>query len=86
MEPTDNLHRRHFIMKSAALTPGLFGLSAFQSSEDDKWLLAVDPAWSKQRPLNTYWKWFHVCEHESNHRGQMTWQKSRLSGVKPSKD
>ena len=40
--------------------------------KDDKWLL------SKERSPNTYWKWFHVCEHESNHRGQMTWLKSRL--------
>jgi len=54
--------------------------------KDDKWLLAIDPEWSKERPLNTYWKWFHVCEHESNHRGQMTWLKSRLPGAKPSKD
>ena len=53
---------------------------------DDKWLMAIDPEWSKERPLNTYWKWFHVCEHESNHRGQMTWLKSRLPGAKPSKD
>lgn len=50
--------------------------------KDDKWLLAVDPLWSKQSPLNTYWKWFHVCEHESNHRGQMTWLKKRLPGAK----
>lgn len=54
--------------------------------KDDKWLLTVDPEWSKERPLNTYWKWFHVCEHESNHRGQMTWLKSRLPGAKPSRD
>lgn len=54
--------------------------------KDDKWLLAIDPEWSKERPLNTYWKWFHVCEHESNHRGQMTWLKSRLPGAKESKD
>jgi uncharacterized damage-inducible protein DinB len=54
--------------------------------KDDKWLLAIDPEWSKERPLNTYWKWFHVCEHESNHRGQMTWLKGRLPGAKPSKD
>jgi uncharacterized damage-inducible protein DinB len=54
--------------------------------KDDKWLLAVDPAWSKERPLNTYWKWFHVCEHESNHRGQITWLKSRLPGAKPSQE
>jgi uncharacterized damage-inducible protein DinB len=54
--------------------------------KDDKWLLAIDPEWSKERPLNTYWKWFHVCEHESNHRGQIAWLKSRLPGAKPSKE
>lgn len=55
-------------------------------NKDDKWLLAIDPEWSKERPLNTFWKWFHVCEHESNHRGQMTWLKSRLPGAKPGKE
>lgn len=55
--------------------------------KDDEWLLAIDPKWSeKDAPLNTYWKWFHVCEHESNHRGQMAWLKSRLPGAKPGKD
>jgi uncharacterized damage-inducible protein DinB len=54
--------------------------------KDDKWLMAVDPEWSKEEPLNCYWKWFHVCEHESNHRGQMAFLKSRLPGAKPSKD
>lgn len=53
---------------------------------DDKWLMAVDPEWSKERPLNTYWKWFHVCEHEANHRGQISWLKSRLPGAKPASD
>ncbi len=52
--------------------------------KDDKWLLAKDPEWSKPtEPLNTYWKWFHVCEHESNHRGQIAFLKSRLPGAKP---
>jgi uncharacterized damage-inducible protein DinB len=50
--------------------------------KDDAWLLALDPEWSKKSPLNTYWKWFHVCEHESNHRGQITWLKKRLPGAK----
>ena len=54
--------------------------------KDDKWLLSLDPEWSKEQPLNTYWKWFHVCEHESNHRGQIAWLKSRLPGAKPSKE
>jgi uncharacterized damage-inducible protein DinB len=43
---------------------------------DDKWLSRVDP--TKKEPVNNYWKWFHVCEHESNHRGQIAWLKGRL--------
>ncbi len=54
--------------------------------KDDAWLLALDPIWSKQRPVNTFWKWFHVCEHEANHRGQIAWLRSRLPGAKPGKD
>ena len=55
--------------------------------KDDAWLLAVDPEWSKRRgPLNTYWKWFHVCEHESNHRGQISFLKGRLPGAKAGND
>ena len=44
---------------------------------DDAWLMAVDPQWS-WGPTNNYCKWFHVCEHESNHNGQIKWIKSRL--------
>lgn len=54
--------------------------------KDDQWLLAVDPEWSKDEPFNTYWKWFHVCEHEANHRGQIAWLKSRLPGAKAVQD
>lgn len=50
--------------------------------KDDAWLLAIDPEWSKKEPLNTFWKWFHVCEHESNHRGQIAFQRTRLPGAK----
>lgn len=45
---------------------------------DDEWLMTVDEGWSSRGALNTYWKWFHVCEHEANHRGQITWLKKRL--------
>lgn len=56
-------------------------------TKDDAWLAAIDPKWSTaENPLNTYWKWFHVCEHESNHRGQIAWLKSRLPGAKPGRD
>jgi hypothetical protein len=44
---------------------------------DDKWLMAVDKEWF-WGPTNNYCKWFHVCEHESNHNGQIKWIKSRL--------
>jgi hypothetical protein len=47
---------------------------------DDQWLLTVDSKWP-WGPTNNYCKWFHVCEHESNHNGQIKFLKSRLPGA-----
>lgn len=47
---------------------------------DDTWLFTVDENWG-WGPTNNYCKWFHVCEHESNHNGQIKWIKGRLPGV-----
>lgn len=44
---------------------------------DDNWLMTVDNEWP-WGPTNNYCKWFHVCEHESNHNGQIKWIKGRL--------
>jgi uncharacterized damage-inducible protein DinB len=44
---------------------------------DDAWLMEVDRE-SESAPINNYCKWFHVCEHESNHNGQVKWLKARL--------
>jgi hypothetical protein len=52
---------------------------------DDKWLMTVDKEWP-WGPTNNYCKWFHVCEHESNHNGQIKWIKSRLPGATASND
>ena len=51
--------------------------------KDDAWLLKVrqDPNWG---PVNNYCKWFHVCEHESHHAGQIDLLLKRLPGAKPS--
>jgi uncharacterized damage-inducible protein DinB len=49
---------------------------------DDTWLMTADKAWP-WGPTNNYCKWFHVCEHESNHNGQIKFLKSRLPGAKP---
>ena len=51
-------------------------LAEFRKRDDD-WLMAVDKKfpWG---PTNNYCKWFHVCEHESNHNGQIKWLKSRV--------
>jgi len=49
---------------------------------DDKWLMAVDKSWG-WGPTNNFCKWFHVCEHESNHNGQIKFLKKRLPGAKP---
>jgi hypothetical protein len=53
---------------------------------DDKWLSKVDSAGFQNMPTNNYCKWFHVCEHESNHNGQIKWIKSRLPGAKRGND
>ncbi|MEO8475144.1 MAG: DinB family protein [Chryseolinea sp.] len=52
---------------------------------DDKWLLSVDKDWP-WGPTNNYCKWFHVCEHESNHNGQIKYIKGRLPGAKATKE
>jgi len=52
---------------------------------DDTWLLAVDKEWP-WGPTNNYCKWFHVCEHESNHNGQIKFLKTRLPGAKPASE
>jgi hypothetical protein len=52
---------------------------------DDAWIMKVDRDWS-WGPTNNYCKWFHVCEHESNHNGQIKWIKGRLPGAKPGND
>jgi uncharacterized damage-inducible protein DinB len=48
---------------------------------DDEWLMTVDKQWG-WGPTDNYCKWFHVCEHESNHNGQIKLLKSRLPGAK----
>lgn len=52
---------------------------------DDKWLFSVDEQWP-WGATNNYCKWFHVCEHESNHNGQVKYIKSRIPGAKSTKD
>ncbi len=54
-----------------------FTLAEFKKRDDD-WLMKVDKEfpWG---PTNNYCKWFHVCEHESNHNGQFKFIKSRIS-------
>ncbi len=48
-------------------------------NRDDDLLMKVDESfpWG---PTNNFCKWFHVCEHESNHNGQIKWIKSRVPG------
>jgi len=48
---------------------------------DDQWLMSIDKKWF-WGPTNNYCKWFHVCEHESHHQGQIALLKSRLPAEK----
>jgi len=52
---------------------------------DDNWLMTVDKTWG-WGPTNNYCKWFHVCEHESNHNGQIKFLAKRLPGAKPGRE
>jgi uncharacterized damage-inducible protein DinB len=45
-------------------------------TRDEAWLLRVEPF--EETDANNYWKWFHVCEDEINHRGQIRWLRKRL--------
>ncbi|MDH7444386.1 DinB family protein [Aquimarina sp. 2201CG14-23] len=47
------------------------------AKRDDEWIMKSEPFFSNQ-PTNNYAKWFHVCEHESNHRGQIKFIIKRL--------
>jgi hypothetical protein len=49
---------------------------------DDAWLMAVDKDWP-WGPTNNYCKWFHVCEHEAHHSGQIALLRKRVPGAKP---
>jgi len=57
-------------------------LSEFRR-RDDQWLMTVDKTWP-WGPTNNYCKWFHVCEHESNHNGQIKLIRKRIPGAKNS--
>ena len=49
---------------------------------DDDWLMKSEPFFplgpGVQGETNNYAKWFHVCEHESNHNGQIKFIKGRF--------
>ena len=47
------------------------------AKRDDDWLMKQGPFFGG-RPTNNHAKWFHVCEHESNHNGQIKLIKGRL--------
>jgi hypothetical protein len=49
---------------------------------DDAWFMAVDQTWF-WGPTNNFCKWFHVCEHESHHAGQIDLLIKRTPGYQP---
>jgi hypothetical protein len=47
----------------------------------DDWLWRQAP-WGN-RIVNHYWMWYHVYEDEINHRGEISWLKSRIPADPP---
>jgi hypothetical protein len=73
-------HDRDYYLKILADTRAKT-LAEF-AKRDDTWLLAVDKDWP-WGPTNNLCKWFHVCEHEAHHTGQIAFLRKRLPGAKP---
>jgi uncharacterized damage-inducible protein DinB len=48
------------------------------AERDDDWLMKSEPFF-ENKLTNNHCKWFHVCEHESNHNGQIKFIKKRIS-------
>lgn len=48
------------------------------AKRDDSWL-QKSVIFFEDKPTNNYCKWFHVCEHESNHRGQIKFISKRIN-------
>ena len=55
-------------------------LDQLQQYNDD-WLWLESP-WN-DRVANNYWMWYHVYEDEINHRGEISWLKSRIPAAPP---
>jgi hypothetical protein len=55
------------------------------AKRDDAWFLAADKDWP-WGPTNNFCKWFHVCEHEAHHTGQIAFLRKRVPGAKPDSD
>lgn len=51
---------------------------------DDEWLWRESP-WN-DRVANNYWMWYHVYEDEINHRGEISWLKSRIPAAASKSD
>jgi len=49
---------------------------------DDAWLVSGETQQFGANKVNIHWKWFHVCEHESHHSGQIAFLMKRLPGYK----
>lgn len=47
------------------------------AKRDDDWLME-SVEFFENKPTNNHCKWFHVCEHESNHNGQIKFLKKRM--------
>lgn len=47
------------------------------AKRDDDWIMKSE-SFFENKPTNNYCKWFHVCEHESNHNGQIKFIKGRF--------
>ena len=73
-------HDRHYYLNILQETRAK-SLAEF-SKRDTHGSWPPDKDWPLGGPTNTLCKWFHVCEHEAHHTGQIAFLRKRLPGAK----
>jgi uncharacterized damage-inducible protein DinB len=76
------------LMLHLAAAETYYQMNTFDGMKWGSWPESVKKQWDAamglgEGPTNNYCKWFHVCEHEAHHTGQIALLRKRLPGAKP---
>ena len=69
------------LMLHLAATETYYQMNTFDGMKWGSWSDEIKKKWDAAMDLGD--KWFHVCEHEAHHTGQIALLRKRLPGAKP---